>query len=53
MEQTKSGTQAFLEGRFNNVVTVLLAIVVTSSFAERLLVSGSPMIGSRNEWLLL
>ncbi len=29
MEQTKSGTQDFLEGRFNNVVTVLLAIVVT------------------------
>src|ERR1041385_9505451 len=29
MEQTKSGTQAFLEGRFNNVVTILLAVVVT------------------------
>jgi len=29
MEQIKSGTQDFLEGRFNNVVTVLLAIVVT------------------------
>jgi len=29
MEQTKSGTQAFLEGRFNTVVTILLAVVVT------------------------
>jgi uncharacterized membrane protein len=29
MKQTKSGTQAFLEGRFNNVVTVPLALVVT------------------------
>jgi hypothetical protein len=25
MEQTKSGIQAFLEGRFNNVVSILLA----------------------------
>jgi len=29
MEQTKSRTQAFLEGRFYNVVTILLAAVVT------------------------
>ncbi|HEY4676980.1 MAG TPA: hypothetical protein VIJ01_07455 [Candidatus Angelobacter sp.] len=29
MEQTKSGNQAFLEGRFNSVVTILLAVVVT------------------------
>ena len=29
MEQTKSRTQAFLEGRFYNVVTILLAVVVT------------------------
>ena len=29
MEQTKSGTQHFLEGRFYNGVTILLAIVVT------------------------
>jgi hypothetical protein len=29
MELTKSGTDGFLEGRFNNMVSVLLAIVVT------------------------
>jgi len=29
MEQPKSGTQDFLEGRFYNVVTIFLAIVVT------------------------
>lgn len=29
MEQTKSWLQDFIEGRFNNVVTILLAVVVT------------------------
>lgn len=29
MEQTRSGTDDFLEGRFNNMVSILLAIVVT------------------------
>ncbi len=29
MELTKSGTDGFLEGRFNNMVSILLAIVVT------------------------
>lgn len=29
MEQTKSGTDNFLGGRLNNIVSILLAIVVT------------------------